>query len=183
MHLWPLVTAVGLIASFAAGAAVVYKWTDANGVVHYSDQPVPGAEKIVTSSNASNGVVAGSGRGLSPPAQPQAPAARIPYRDFLITAPAKEQVFFGDEVVPVRLQLSPALLPRQHIVWKLNGSPVTDQQPDTLAFALTGLPRGTYSISATVSDSDTGDSKTTDPVTFYVREPSSLAPLNPLHHK
>jgi len=28
----------------AAHALVVYKWTDAQGVVHFSDQPVPGAE-------------------------------------------------------------------------------------------------------------------------------------------
>jgi hypothetical protein len=32
-------------AAFAAQAAVIYKWTDANGVVHYSDQPVPGSRE------------------------------------------------------------------------------------------------------------------------------------------
>jgi hypothetical protein len=27
-------------------AATVYKWTDEDGVVHYSDQPHPNAEKV-----------------------------------------------------------------------------------------------------------------------------------------
>ena len=43
------------LATFAGQAAVVYKWTDADGVVHYSDQPVPGAEKIYTASSAAVG--------------------------------------------------------------------------------------------------------------------------------
>ena len=30
----------------AAVAATVYKWVDENGVVHYSDQPHPNAQKI-----------------------------------------------------------------------------------------------------------------------------------------
>ena len=34
---------------FAAQGRVVYKWIDAEGVVHFSDQPVPGAEKVFTS--------------------------------------------------------------------------------------------------------------------------------------
>ena len=38
------------------------------------------------------------------------------------------------------------------------------------------LPRGTYAIAATVTDADSGDTKTTDSVTFYVRQPSELAP-------
>ena len=45
------------LAAFAGQAAVIYKWTDAQGVVHYSDQPVPGAQKIYTT----NPVPAGSG--------------------------------------------------------------------------------------------------------------------------
>ena len=48
MHLARLWIGLGLIAACAAPAAVIYKWTDADGVVHYSDQAVPGAEKITS---------------------------------------------------------------------------------------------------------------------------------------
>ena len=54
MHLRRMWIGLGLFAALAAGvathAAVVYKWVDADGVVHLSDQPVPGAERIVTES-------------------------------------------------------------------------------------------------------------------------------------
>jgi hypothetical protein len=49
---------VGLLAALAAQAAVVYRWVDADGVVHYSDQPVPGAQKIITAGKQLNGYAA-----------------------------------------------------------------------------------------------------------------------------
>ena len=52
------------LAAFAAQAAVIYKWTDADGVVHFSDQPVPGAEKIYTgASNTAESVPTGENAG------------------------------------------------------------------------------------------------------------------------
>jgi Domain of unknown function (DUF4124) len=175
MHLWRLWIALGLFAAFAAGAAVIYKWTDADGVVHYSDQAVPGAEKIVTSSAPANGI--GRTAHTSGSAAPAKAPSRLDYRVIAIQSPAKEQVFFGDEIVPVRLGLDPALKSDQEIIWILNGSPMTDQAPDAVTFALPTLARGTYVIAATVKDSLTGEMQTTDSVTFYVRQPSELAPL------
>ena len=50
MHLCRYMDRVRLLgarrrARFRGASAVVYKWIDADGVVHFSDQPVPGAEK------------------------------------------------------------------------------------------------------------------------------------------
>jgi Domain of unknown function (DUF4124) len=175
MHLWRLWIVLGLFAAFAAGAAVIYRWTDADGVVHYSDQAVPGAEKIVTSSTPATGI--GRTAQTSGSAAPAKAPSRLDYRVIAIQSPAKEQVFFGDEIVPVRLGLDPALKSDQEIIWNLNGSPLTDQAPDAVTFALPTLARGTYVIAATVKDSLTGEMQTTDSVTFYVRQPSELAPL------
>jgi hypothetical protein len=175
MHLRRLWIALGLFATFAAGAAVVYKWTDTEGVVHYSDQAVPGAEKIVTSSGSANGI-GGSTRSANTTPSKAAPAG-LEYTAFAIESPAKEQVFFGDEIVPIRLRLEPGLKPDQTITWHLNGRQLTDQAPDALAFALQGgLPRGTYAVAATITDTVSGESQSTDSVTFYVRQPSQLAP-------
>jgi hypothetical protein len=173
MHLWRLWIALGLFAAFAAGAAVVYKWTDGDGVVHFSDQPVPGAEKIVTSSGSTNGIggTSSSGAGTTPKSATAAPKVG----EATIESPSKEQVFFGDDVIPVRLNLAPELQPTQAIAWKLNGATL-DQPRDAISFALQTLPRGTYSISATVTDSASGGSLSTESVTFYVRQPSELAP-------
>lgn len=169
--------ALGLVATCAVHAAVIYKWTDADGVVHYSDQAIPGAEKIVTSSNSSNGIGGGTHAqsAASAPSR-QAPPSRVAYTTFTIESPAKDQVFFGDEIIPVRLHLDPDLKPDQTITWTLNGAPLTDQPPTSRSFTLQSLPRGTYQISATLMDTVTGESQASEGVTFYVRQPSELSP-------
>ena len=53
---------------------MIYKWIDADGVVHFSDQPVPGAEKIVTSSPTNNGI-GGAVPASTPSQSPAKPAA------------------------------------------------------------------------------------------------------------
>ena len=175
MHLLRLWFALGLVAACAVDAAVIYKWTDADGVVHYSDQAVPGAEKIVTSSSSSNGIAVGAARGPTVAAGKKAPS-RLDYATFAIESPAKEQVFFGDEIIPVRLRLDPELKANQTIGWYLNGSPLTDQAPTSRAFTLQSLSRGTYQISATLTDTVTGETQNSEGVTFFVRQPSELSP-------
>jgi hypothetical protein len=173
MHLWRPCLALCLFAAFAADGAVVYKWTDADGVVHFSDQPVPGAEKIVTSSSTSNGI-GGATTKAANVGQTVAQPAALTYSEFAVESPAKEQVFFNDEIVPVRLGLSPGLQPNQTITWHLNGKQLDDQPPTSLSFNLQSLARGTYVIAATITDTETGESKTSDSVTFYMRQPSEL---------
>ena len=164
----------GLLAAFAVQAAVVYKWVDADGVVHYSDQATPGAEKIFTSSST-------SAAGTSGPRAPAQRAASTPpasgglaYTEFSITSPANDQTFFGDDVIPVHLSLAPALKPDQSITWHLNGKQLDN--PDAVSFPLPHLDRGTYTLAATITDQRTGDSQSSESVTFFVRQPSALAP-------
>jgi len=162
----------------AANAAVVYKWVDADGVVHLSDQPVPGAERIVTDS--------GSGRSGASSAAPAAPAAPQPpkpvpkgltFTQFAIVSPGQEENFTNNNPVNVSLALSPGLSPTQTISWSLNGQPLANQAPDATQFTLDDLPRGAYTLSATVSDQSTGETQSTEPVTFYVMRPTLLSPL------
>ncbi len=154
MHLCRSWIACGLLAVFAGcpavPAAVVYKWTDADGVVHFSDQPEPGAEKVTTSSGSSRGVAlgaqveerhAGEARSSGP----------LDFRQFAITSPGTEETITGNQPVNVQLAVDPALNKgTQSVTWYLNGSALTDQAPDATQFTLADLPRGTYTLSATV---------------------------------
>jgi hypothetical protein len=179
MHLcrsWVLfgVWAVAL-APISGQALTVYKWTDAQGVVHYSDQPVEGAEKIVVSSDSGrNGILNGS-----TPAAAKAPAdAKKPAlaeTQISIASPAPDQTFVGNDPIQVRLSISPALKPGQEVTWTLNGAQ-QNQAPDATEFALADLARGTYTIGATVTDATTGETKSADPVTFNVVRPTLLSP-------
>jgi membrane carboxypeptidase/penicillin-binding protein PbpC len=176
--------ALGMFASFAGQAAVVYKWTDANGVVHFSDQPEPGAEKVITSSGdpTTNAATTGSGTmgraaqttSKSTPPKPK-PTDVMPYTLISIVAPTAQQTFVN-EPVAFHLVLEPDLLEGQTITWYLNGAPVTDQSPIAEQFVLQNMARGAYTISATITDVASSQTMSSAPVTFYVRQPSELAP-------
>lgn len=174
--------AFGLLPALAgplpAGAAVVYKWIDADGVVHFSDQPVPGAEKITTTGGSTRGILGQP----PPPMSPQvgnAPKSQTLIRstEVSITSPASGQTFSGAEVMAAHLSVRPEINPDHplSIVWTLNGSPLPEAE-GSVSFTLPDLARGEYTLSATVSDPATGESKSADPVTFNVLRPSLLAP-------
>jgi hypothetical protein len=168
----------GLLAAFAVQAAVVYKWVDADGVVHYSDQDAPGAEKIFTSSSTSaKGASQSRPPGGSQAVSPGGGAATngLGYSEFSITSPVNDQTFFGDDVIPAHLDLAPPLKSNQSITWHLNGKEL-GAAPDAVAFSLPHLDRGTYALAATITDQGTGASQNSNSVTFYVRQPSALAP-------
>jgi hypothetical protein len=144
-----------------------------DGVMHYSDQPVEGAEKIVTGGTSTYSGAA-SVKGLQAPNKAPQKAATVPTQ-ISISSPQAEQSFFGDEPIPVSLAMSPAITDRQTITWMLNGAALQDQPPTATQFTLQSLARGTYSLSATVMDASTGSQQSTS-VTFYVRQPSGLSP-------
>jgi hypothetical protein len=176
MHPRKLWLSLGLLAAFAVQAAVVYKWVDADGVVHYSDQASPGAEKIFTSSPSSGSASSAprAAAGQSQAASP-APAGGLGYTDFSISSPVNDQTFFGDDVIAVHLSLVPSLKLNQKITWHLNGKQL-DFPPDALSFSLPHLDRGTYALAATITDQSSGDSQSSNSVTFFVRQPSALGP-------
>ena len=173
--------AIGVLTACTVQAAVIYKWVDADGVVHYSDQASPGAEKIITAGGASSSSAAG--RNIAGPTSrtPQEGEQRgLNYTEFSIASPAPEQTFFGDDVIPVRLNLNPPLRPNQGITWHLNGAQL-DSPPGALSFVLPRLDRGTYVLAATITDQQTSESQTSSSITFFVRQPSALSPQSPLH--
>jgi hypothetical protein len=168
----------GLLAAFATQAAVVYKWTDADGVVHFSDQPAPGAEKINTDGSAAHSGTSFGANSPTPAKAPDKKSATSPqaYTEFAIGSPTPDQTFTGNAPVNAHLNLDPALMAHHAVTWYLNGKPVEDQSPDATSITLNDLARGSYVIAASVIDQDSGESRTTDSVNFYVRQPSLLSP-------
>jgi hypothetical protein len=176
MHPWRPWIVLAALAAFAAQATVVYKWTDSDGVVHFSDQPVPGAEKISTgATNTATSDSPGPAADASATDAQQKKGA-LDYTEFSITSPTPEQSFFGDEPINASLALNPNLKVGQTVTWHLNGAEIDAQGPAATAVTLPHLDRGTYAIAATVTDPATGQSRSSDSVTFYVRQPSELSP-------
>ncbi|MDP9088601.1 MAG: DUF4124 domain-containing protein [Pseudomonadota bacterium] len=177
MHPCKLCFAASLLTVFTAQAAVVYKWVDADGVVHYSDQASPGAEKIYTSAPNISSSPRGQATVGGKPAAPKPVAAAPNNTDFSITAPVNNQTFFGDDVIAVHLSLAPPLRLNHAITWHLNGKQL-EFPPDAISFSLPHLDRGAYALAATDTDQQTGESQTSNTVTFFVRQPSALSPLH-----
>jgi hypothetical protein len=176
MPLWRTFGILGLAALVsAAPAAVVYKWVDADGVVHFSDQPVPGAEKIVTSGSSSRGIMSQSAPSGAATQRPQKSAAPIATQQIAITSPQAGQTYSGEQQVQVNLSVEPALAPGQSITWTLNGSELSEP-PNATQFTLPDLARGSYTLTATVTDAASGESRNADPVSFNVMRSSLLSP-------
>jgi hypothetical protein len=170
--------ALSAVTSLASFATTVYRWTDANGVVHFSDQPVPGAEKVSIGPTQRYGTPPPSTKQQkgTPEAQKKPPLAHLGYTTVAVTSPAAEQTFF-EEPIPVSLGLSPALHEGHTLTWFLNGAPLEETGG---TFTIPTLDRGAYSIFATITDTATQETTSSPPVSFYVRQPSVLSPLSPL---
>ena len=172
--------AAGLLVPYAGGATTLYKWVDADGVVHYSDQPHAGAEKIQ--------VARAQSYKAPPPAKPVAPssAARaaasssMRYQRLQITSPADGDVLVNTGgSAQVSVDVEPGLAPGHQLWFTLDGQRVDGLAPDATSGTLGDLERGTHTLSLTIVDANGTPVQSADSVTFTVRQPSSLHPNQP----
>jgi hypothetical protein len=166
---------LSLITSVAFGAEEVWRWVDSNGVTHYSDRPVPGAEKV----DLKVQTYTPSQRPTSRPAQPaQESQQEAPdYRGLEIWKPAQDEAIVNTAgMVSVRLRLDPGLANNHSIFLFLDGQRVDNQPLDALDFQLNEVPRGTHSLTAMVTDSDGKTLIQAPPVVFHVVQTSVANP-------
>jgi hypothetical protein len=182
MALAALLSTAAVIAADAPDApagTTTYRWVDAQGVVHYSDTPQPGAEKLQiqpaqTYQSAPTPAAGANGaNGAS-----DAPRSDS-YRACLIVQPSGEQSLFAPEHVPVSLQLDPALHPDDQVTVTVDGQPLQPTDESGVRFRIDSPERGTHTLAATVRDSSGKIVCSSPPVTFYVQRPSLLSPLAP----
>jgi hypothetical protein len=165
---------LALLAGAAAVAAPVYKWVDANGVTHYSDQPHPGAEEIQL--NAAQTYSA-------PPVSDTPSSAAVTegpvYKVCEIFRPSAEQVFFSVSKVGAKFRTDPQLRPGDKVTIALDGKLMPNLLPVNGEYVLDPVYRGTHTVVALVEDPEKKQVCQSAPVTFHVRQPSVLAPQSP----
>src|SRR5205823_6336849 len=119
-----LLTLISLLASLAV-AGTVYKWVDENGVVHYSDQPHPEAQKVdVPPAQTYKGgasVPAMPTTGTSAPPASSEPASA--YQGCAISEPAKDQTFTNVDALSVMVRTDPGPPRATGGAWPLRASP------------------------------------------------------------
>jgi hypothetical protein len=156
-------------------AAATYKWVDKNGVVHYSDRPVPGAVLVDLGKTQTYTPPVASERNRQQP-DPTAPVDSS-YRDLDLWRPYADETFRNTgNVVPVRLRLEPELRPGHSIWIYLDGRRV-DGLPETGdSFELTEIWRGTHTLTAMVVDGDGKQIIRSQTVTFHMHQTGLMTP-------
>jgi hypothetical protein len=168
-----LAALLSMLIALSAGATEMWRWKDADGVTHFSDRPVPGAERIdVLSKQKSSAELAPE----APKRPTPPPPAEVRFTRCAVTAPANDQVFNSVNPVDVAVSVEPGLQGDYRLQVLLNGIEDQDWPAGALSRTLVNLYRGSYTLSARVLDLN-GRAVCTGPViNFHVRQPSILAP-------
>ncbi|MEO6079527.1 MAG: DUF4124 domain-containing protein [Steroidobacteraceae bacterium] len=156
-------------------AAETWRWKDERGVVHYSDRPVAGAQRI--------DVVPASGAGTdtntaptSAPRRAEQPAAPFRYSSCIVAAPANDEVFNAVRSVSVSVQISPGLQSGHRMQVLLDGAVFAGWPAGALGHTLLDLDRGTHRLAVQVLDAGNQSLCTGPTISFHVRQPSILSP-------
>jgi hypothetical protein len=157
----------------------LWKWTDSNGVVHYSDVPGPGAVKVdlaVTEAQPRPAVAApAAGPSSSTAAKPAAPAT-VTYTSLEIWQPEDQASYFdADTTVNVRLRSDPAIAADDSLLLYLDGKLVEGPR-NALEYSLSGVERGAHSLTAQVLDIKGKEKIRSKSVVFYIKQTTTIAP-------
>ncbi|MGC3981221.1 MAG: DUF4124 domain-containing protein [Steroidobacteraceae bacterium] len=160
-------------------AASVWKWRDANGVVHYSDQPVAGAEQVniqssTTSLPSPSATASSSSSAVS---GQRSSASAVNYQTVEISSPgAEETVANTGGQVSVAVRVEPALAKTHRLALYLDGRAVPGFPEQGMGFTLQEVERGEHTLMLTVLDAQGKPVATSPSIKFYVRQPSVLQP-------
>ena len=160
----------------SSGATTTYRWVDAQGVVHYSDTPQPGAERLQIQPAQTF-----PDQAISAPAVSSAPAAPAPNHSCVITQPAAEQSFYAPDAVVVSVQIAPRLSGGEQLSVTMDGQALTPADDSGLEFQVSSPYRGAHTVKAVVRNADGQTVCSAPAVTFYVQRPSLLSPDSPAH--
>lgn len=164
----------------AAGATEVYRWVDENGVIHYSDSPHPGAEKIEV---AEPPVMPGYRRSPAatsrsrPSAAERTQPAGFTYQSLTITQPAAEETLWNIAGrMTVTLSLQPALRQGDRVRVYFDGAP---REVPGSSFELDEVWRGAHNLQAEVVNEAGEVMIRSEPVRFYVQQTTVNSRNNP----
>ena len=152
-------------------AATVWKWRDANGVVHYSDQPVPGAEQI---SGLSSNSYAPTSIGNTSNSSTSSVAA-VNYTNVEIWKPSKEMTIANTAgQVSVGVRVEPALASGHRLALYMDGKLVSGFPEHGTEYDMSEVERGAHTLVLTVVDAQGKRVIESAPVQFYVQQVSVL---------
>ncbi|MGI9270215.1 MAG: DUF4124 domain-containing protein [Woeseiaceae bacterium] len=160
----------GLLAATMALADGAWKWTDENGVVHYSDVPVEGAEAVnITEYNRDTGANLSRNRAPSNSADDE-PTTEVPFRyeSITVSSPAAEETLWNIEgTLSVNVSLSPGLRSGHQVRAYFDGKA---QMVQGTSFTLNEVYRGVHNLQVEIIDASGQLMIRSQPNRFYVQQ-------------
>ena len=139
---------VGVLAATAVLADGAWKWTDEDGLVHYSDVPIAGAEPVNLSEyNKKTGARISNGRTTRSTSEP---AKEFIYDSITIASPSAEETLWNIEgLLNVSVAVSPGLQRGHRIRAYFDGDA---RDVGGTSFQILNVYRGTHSLQAEIID-------------------------------
>src|SRR5688572_20806917 len=156
-----------------ASGAPAWTWVDADGTVHFSDRPVPGARQVELAGAQGFGSQ-GTARTAPPATRPGDQTA--PYQVIDIVSPADQETLWNiGSVLTVQVRFTPALQPGHRYDLALDGQRrnINTTSPRV---ALPDVFRGTHSLQIVAIDSAGTELMRSSPRTFFVQQTSVQNP-------
>ena len=154
--------------------ADIYKWTDSNGNVSFSDKPRPGAEQVILPDvqTFSSPVVSQT----SSKTAPQKNNTKQTYTILKIVSPEGEGTIWDNQGnLNVLIQVQPVLKKGDNFQLIFDGKPIGEPQTAP-AFSLTNIDRGTHTVGVQIIDTFGKVRQTSEAVTFYMHKASVNLP-------
>jgi hypothetical protein len=156
-----------------ASGAPAWMWVDANGTVHFSDRPVPGARQVELAGAQGFGPT-GAARTALPAASSSDPTA--PYQVIDIVSPADQETLWNiGSVLTVQVRFTPALQPGHRYDLALDGQRRNINTTSSRA-TLPDVFRGTHTLQVIAIDSTGAELMRSSPRTFFVQQTSVQNP-------
>ncbi|AHE67160.1 DUF4124 domain-containing protein [Legionella oakridgensis] len=149
--------------------AQIYKWTDSNGNVYFSDKPHPGAEKIELPEVQTFSSPAPSSES-SAAMQQEAIEASTDYAMTILAPKDQETIRNNQGYVAVNVQLEPSLKANDKLQIIFDGKALGKPQATTV-FALQNINRGSHTIAVQLVNEQGDVLKTSPSVTIFMHRP------------
>ena len=146
----------------------VYMTVDENGNPTFTDQPVEGSEKI----EVRDVTTIPAPRNVPPPRRSSEPVEI--YSHMAVINPKQDETYFRSEGdLQISVSISPQLRSSDSIVYYLDGQSVHTGKTTSLSIA--EMDRGTHSVRVAVVNSNGDELKSSQTVTFHLRQASVLS--------
>jgi len=166
-----LIVAILSLAIAGVAFAQAYKWVDEDGIVHYTDRPVPGAERIILSTRAGQRTtVVRTQRPVRQTPAVESPATDPSYQSVTIASPGAEETLWNlGGTLSVSVSVQPALQQGHRVRVYFDGAP---QLMSGTSFEIADVFRGVHNIQVEIIDASGQLKIRSQTNRFYVQQNS-----------